>query len=99
MKHCVDCANFKGVNSIKCQNCNEYHVNWTSNGRPKVTVITIEEVRKLALKYYEVGGDGVYECYEDSQILEEIEAGAVTEAVWLRIFGVFYSVGEDIRNS
>lgn len=99
MKHCIDCANFKGVNSIKCQNCNEYHVNWTSNGRPEVTVITIDEVRKLALKNYENGGDGVYECYEDFQITEEIEAGAITEADWLRIFDVFYSVGEDIRNS
>lgn len=61
--------------------------------------ITVEEVRKLALKYYEDGGDGVYECYEDSQILEEIEAGKTTENDWLKVFGVFYSVGEDIRNS
>lgn len=99
MKHCVDCANFKGINVIKCQNCNEFHDAWISNGKPEVTVITIEEVRKLALKYYEDGGDGVYECYEDFQITEEIEAGAVTEADWLRIFGVFFSVGEDIRNS
>lgn len=61
--------------------------------------ITVEEVKKLALKHYKDGGDGVYECYEDSQILEEIEAGNTTENDWLKTFGVFYSVGEDIRNS
>ena len=99
MKYCINCADFKGINSIKCQNCNEFHENWTSNGKPEVAVITIEEVRKLALKYYKEGGDGVYECYEDFQIEEEINAGAVTEADWLNIFGVFFCVGEDIQNS
>ena len=62
-------------------------------------VITIAEVRALAREYYNRGGDGVVECYEDYQILKEIEAGMTTKADWLNSFGVFDEVYKDRRNS
>ena len=63
-------------------------------------IITVEEVKKLALKYYEDGGDGVVECWEDYQIKEAIEfEGMTKEADWLKMFGCYYAVTEDIRNS
>ena len=65
----------------------------------KILITSVEQVRKLALQFYNDGGDGVYECYEDFQIQEEIDKGRNTQASWLRMFGVFESVAEDIRNS
>lgn len=62
--------------------------------------ISVEEVKKLALKYYEDGGDGVVECWEDYQILDAINnEGMTTEAAWLSMFNMYYNVTEDIRNS
>ena len=65
----------------------------------KILITSVEQVRKLALQFYNDGGDGVYECYEDFQIQEEIDNGRNTQASWLRMFRVFESVTEDIRNS
>ena len=65
----------------------------------KIQITSVEQVRKLALQFYNDGGDGVYECYEDFQIQEEINNGRNTQASWLKMFRVFESVGEDIRNS
>lgn len=98
-KPCAECVNFKQIDSIFCQHCSFDHINWKWNGLPKKETISIADVRKLSLKYYEDGGDGVYECYSDSQILDAIEAGAVTEADWVKVFSHYYNVREDIRNS
>lgn len=61
--------------------------------------ITVAEVRKLAREYYDHGGDGIIECYEDYQIQADIDAGMTTKKDWIKSFKVFYDVGEDIRNS
>lgn len=54
--------------------------------------ITIAEVRALALRHYDEGGDGVYECYEDDIIQEAIDEGMNTEAHWLKDFKTFDSI-------
>ena len=49
-------------------------------------MITVAEVRRLALKHYNEGGDGVVECYMDSDIQLMIDEGYTTEAHWIRFF-------------
>lgn len=60
--------------------------------------MTYEELMNLALKYYNRGGDGVYECW-DRQTFDEYvaEHGEITEKVALKMFGVWDSVCNDIR--
>ena len=61
--------------------------------------ITVEEVRKLAMKNYNRGGDGVIECWEDSDIQEAIDDGMITSAQWLKSFHGFDAVRRDIQNA
>lgn len=63
------------------------------------TVITVEEVKALACKHYESGGDAVVECYEDRQIQRNIQGGMTTKESWLELFRFLDAVAEDIRNS
>ena len=60
--------------------------------------MTYEELMSLALKYYNRGGDGVYECW-DRQTFDEYvaEFGEITEKVALKMFGIWESVCDDIR--
>lgn len=61
--------------------------------------ITVAEVRKLAREYYNRGGDGIIECYEDYQIQADIDNGMVTKKDWIKSFKVSYDIERDIRNS
>ena len=61
--------------------------------------ITIAEVRKLAREYYDRGGDGIIECYEDYQIQADIDAGMTTKRSWIKSFEISYDIEQDIRNS
>lgn len=62
--------------------------------------ITVEEVKALAQKHYEEGGDAVVECWEDYQIKDAIiKERMTTEADWLAMFGFINAVAENKRNS
>lgn len=58
--------------------------------------MTYEELMALALKYYNEGGDGVYECW-DRQTFDEYvaEFGEITREDALKMFGVWESVWND----
>lgn len=62
-------------------------------------VITVKEVRALAMKHYNSGGDGVVECYEDADIQADIDSGMATEKDWLWSFGVRDEVIRDIQGA
>ena len=58
--------------------------------------MTYEELMALALKHYNEGGDGVYECW-DRQTFDEYvaEFGEITHEDALKMFGVWESVWND----
>ena len=60
--------------------------------------MTYEELMALALKHYNEGGDGVYECW-DRQTFDEYvaEHGEITREDALKMFGIWESVWNDIR--
>jgi hypothetical protein len=60
--------------------------------------MTYEELMALALKHYNEGGDGVYECW-DKQTFDEYvaEHGEITHTDALKMFGIWESVCNDIR--
>lgn len=60
--------------------------------------MTYEELMALALKHYNQGGDGVYECW-DRQTFDEYvaEHGEITHKDALRMFGIWDAVCDDIR--
>lgn len=60
--------------------------------------MTYEELMALALKHYNEGGDGVYECW-DRQTFDEYvsEHGEITEEVAFKMFGIWEAVCNDRR--
>lgn len=59
--------------------------------------MTYEELMALALKYYNKGGDGVYECWDRRTFIDYVtEFGDITEEVALKMFGVWESIWEDM---
>lgn len=64
-----------------------------------VKKITVEEVRKLAMKNYNRGGDCVVEYWEDADIQEAIDDGMITSAQWLKSFHSFDAVRRDTQNT
>lgn len=59
--------------------------------------MTYEELMALALKYYNKGGDGVYECWDRRTFDDYVaEFGEITEEVALKMFGVWESIWEDM---
>ena len=65
----------------------------------KGKAITVAEVKALAMKHYNEGGDGVVECWEDSEIQEAIDGGWTKPSDWLKSFRTFDSVRNDIINA
>lgn len=60
--------------------------------------MTYEELMNLALKYYNRGGDGVYECWDRQTFDEHVaEFGEITHKDALKMFGIWESVCDDIR--
>ena len=60
--------------------------------------MTYEELMALALKYYNKGGDGVYECWDRQTFNDYVaEYGVITEKEALKMFGVWDAVCNDIR--
>lgn len=51
-------------------------------------IITISEVRELAMKKYAKGGDSIVESWSDTMIAKEIANGATTVASWNRLIKV-----------
>ena len=59
--------------------------------------MTYEELMTLALKYYNKGGDGVYECWDRRTFNDYVaEFGGITEEVALKMFDVWESIWEDM---
>ena len=59
--------------------------------------ITVKDVRKLAMKYYNHGGDSVVECWDDQEIQAAIDnEGMTTERDWLSMFGAVSAVEADV---
>ena len=60
--------------------------------------MSYEELMSLALKHYNEGGDGVYECWDRQTFNEYVEEhGEITERVALEMFGVWNSIWNDLR--
>lgn len=60
--------------------------------------MTYEELMALALKYYNNGGDGVYECWDRQTFNEYVaEYDEITKKDALEMFGVWDAVCNDIR--
>lgn len=58
--------------------------------------MTYEELMALALKHYNEGGDGVYECWDEQTFNDYVaEHGVITEEVALKMFGIWESVWND----
>ena len=60
----------------------------------KEKYLTWEEMKALAMKHYNHGGDGIVECW-DEEVYNEV--GPFTEAEALRYFKVSDSVTRDIE--
>lgn len=53
----------------------------------KTKELTFEELMRLALKYYDQGGDGVAECWDEEMFDNYVELfGPITKARALRMF-------------
>ena len=61
--------------------------------------MTVKEVFDFAMKNYEVGGDVVVECWEDSDIQDAIDDGAITERDWRDIFNLYYFTRLDVEKT
>lgn len=61
--------------------------------------LTIERARELALQNYNKGGDGLYECYENSQIQALIDSGIDTETKLLDWFEEQYVIDSEYRKA
>lgn len=62
--------------------------------------MTYEELTALALKYYNEGGDGVYECWDKKTFDDYVaEFGSITEKDALKMFGVWETVWNDRKGS
>ena len=60
--------------------------------------MTYEELMALALKHYNEGGDGVYECWDRQTFADHVaEFGEITHKDALRMFGIWDAVCDDIR--
>jgi hypothetical protein len=58
--------------------------------------MTYEELKALALKHYNEGGDGVYECWDRQTFNEYVELfGEITRADALRMFRAWSGVCAD----
>lgn len=58
--------------------------------------MTYEELMAFALKYYNKGGDGVYECWDRRTFDEYVaEHGEITREDALKMFGIWESVCND----
>ena len=60
-------------------------------------MISVDEVKTLAMENYAGGGYVVVECYEDSEIAEAITKGNFTAEDWLESFRRFDKVMNEIR--
>ena len=54
-------------------------------------MITVAEVRRLALKHYNEGGDGVVESYTDSDIQLMIDNNYKEAKDWIKLFQFYHS--------
>ena len=60
--------------------------------------MTYEELMALALKYYNCGGDGVYECWDKQTFNEYVaEHGEITREDALKMFGLWQSVWNEMQ--
>lgn len=65
--------------------------------------LTIEEVKKVAMKHYNNGGDTIIECWEDREIQEWIDGAGVwykpgSKKELLKMFGLYEDYRKDIQN-
>ena len=61
--------------------------------------LTIEQVKKIAMRLYEQGGDRIIECYTDKEIEELIESGFDTEQKLINFIRNGYEVDEEYRKA
>lgn len=60
--------------------------------------LTYEELMKLALEFYEEGGDCVYECWDEKVFKEDCElCGPMTVERAYGIFKLYKDVWDDIQ--
>lgn len=60
--------------------------------------LTYEELISLALEYYEKGGDGVYECWDEKYFNEYVETfGPIYKNNALAIFEYDYEIRKDFE--
>lgn len=58
--------------------------------------MTYEELMAFALKHYNEGGDGLYECWDRHTFDEYVhEFGPITERDALKMFGVWDAICKD----
>lgn len=58
--------------------------------------MTYEEFMKFALKYYNHGGDGIYECWDRQTFNDYVsEHGEITEGEALKMFGFWEEIWND----
>jgi hypothetical protein len=57
--------------------------------------LTVAEVREIALKNYNRGGDLIVECWTDDDIREWINGGGTRMAL-KRMFSLFYNCCEEV---
>lgn len=59
--------------------------------------LTYNEFMKLSLEYYEKGGDGYYECWDEKQFNEYVaEFGAITKKKALKMYKLSQSIEIDM---
>lgn len=59
--------------------------------------LTYEEFMKLSLEYYEKGGDGYYECWDEKQFNAYVaEFGAITKRKALKMYKLSQSIEMDM---
>jgi hypothetical protein len=62
--------------------------------------MTLEELNKLALKYYEKGGDVMIECWDSEEKQEFLDIhGSDAKKEALSLFDMWYHHAEDIRKT
>ena len=60
--------------------------------------LTYDEFMKLSLEYYEKGGDGYYECWDEKQFNEYVaEFGTITKRKALKMYKLSQSIEMDMN--
>lgn len=64
-------------------------------------VLTYKEAQRLAMAYYNQGGDGFYECWDEKEFNDflEIEGGQMTVGRMKSLFNIYDEVDRDMRGS